>query len=92
MLGRWRRDHRTIRVLVEAIEDLASDVSSLRAQVATLRGKQAVVARESKRRKLKDPELALLEEMTGGKVIAERSKDGQYTLPEAIEQEEQDGT
>lgn len=91
MLGRWRSDRRAMRQLVEAIEDLASDVSTLRAQVATIRGKQAVVARESKRRKLKDPELALLEEMTGGKVIAERSKDGQYTLPEAIKEEDEDG-
>lgn len=70
MFGRFRGDQRRFRAIEDAIVDLAADVSSLRMQLATIRGKTAVAARETKKQRVLTAEDALIEQMTGGTIVA----------------------
>lgn len=87
MFGRFSRDSKRFRALEDAIIELATDVSSLRMQMATMRGKVAVTARESKKLRVLSPEDRLIEQMTGGEIVANLDpKTGIYSSPPVEEQ------
>lgn len=76
MFGRFRGDLKRFRALEDAICDLAADISSLRMQVATMRGKVAVTAREAKKERVLSAEDRLIEELTGGRIVASTDAQG----------------
>lgn len=83
MFGRPRKDSTVTKALLEAVEDQARDLAVLRLQVARMAGKFAVATREARRKTL-SPEEALLEQLTGGRIVGTVTmKDGQpsYEVP-----------
>lgn len=73
--GRLKSLQKRVAALEESLEEVSGDVGAMRSQLATLRAKSAVNAREVKRARPAEQEL--LEELLGGKVLAiqEKSED-----------------
>ena len=67
--------------LENALLELSKDVSTIRLELASIRGKLAVSVRDNRKKSGIDAEIAMLEEQLGGKAVAYKDESGQFHLP-----------